>query len=67
MRSESHRYIRYANGDEELYDSVKDPYEYGNLAGKEGSAAIVKKLAAHLPKKEIAENPAAKKANKKKN
>jgi arylsulfatase A-like enzyme len=26
------RYIRYTNGDEELYDHLKDPYEWKNLA-----------------------------------
>ncbi|MEM9480756.1 MAG: sulfatase [Verrucomicrobiota bacterium] len=58
VRTESHRYIRYANGDEELYDSVNDPYEYTNLAGKDESAAVIKKLAAFLPKEEA---PAGKK------
>ncbi|MEM0898315.1 MAG: sulfatase [Verrucomicrobiota bacterium] len=52
VRTESHRYIRYANGQEELYNSVKDPYEYRNLAGKDESAAVIKKLAAFLPKEE---------------
>ncbi|MGC6564614.1 MAG: sulfatase [Akkermansiaceae bacterium] len=28
------RYIRYKNGDEELYDIKSDPYEWTNLAGK---------------------------------
>ena len=55
VRTESHRYIRYANGDEELYDSVEDPYEYKNLASESGSAKIKKQLAAHLPKKEAPE------------
>jgi arylsulfatase A-like enzyme len=31
-RSEGWRYIRYANGDEELYDETADPYEWKNLA-----------------------------------
>ena len=34
MRSEGWRYIRYADGSEELYDETADPYEWTNLAGK---------------------------------
>ncbi|MEI6232652.1 MAG: sulfatase [Planctomycetota bacterium] len=34
VRSEGWRYIRYANGDEELYDEKNDPNEWANLAGK---------------------------------
>ena len=33
-RSEGWRYIRYENGDEELYDEATDPYEWTNLAGE---------------------------------
>ena len=32
VRTEGWRYIRYANGDEELYDEASDPYEWSNLA-----------------------------------
>ncbi len=32
VRSERWRYIRYANGDEELYDHLSDPHEHTNLA-----------------------------------
>lgn len=35
LRSESLRYIRYASGDEELYDHRVDPDEQDNLAGDE--------------------------------
>ena len=54
VRTESHRYIRYANGDEELYDERIDPYEWKNLAGLPQSAAIKGQLASWLPKKEKA-------------
>ena len=32
LRTERWRYIRYADGSEELYDMVKDPHEFTNLA-----------------------------------
>ena len=32
VRSATHRYLRYCNGEEELYDHVADPYEWHNKA-----------------------------------
>lgn len=32
IRTEKHRYIRYSDGEEELYDEVVDPREWKNLA-----------------------------------
>jgi iduronate 2-sulfatase len=32
LRSKEWRYIRYHNGEQELYDVIKDPYEWHNLA-----------------------------------
>ena len=53
VRTEIWRYIRYANGDEELYDERKDPYEWTNLAKKGGEFDAVKKqLAGSLPASE---------------
>lgn len=49
VRTEQWRYIRYANGDEELYDSLADPYEWTNLASRPESASIIKHLQQHLP------------------
>jgi len=50
VRTEQWRYIRYADGGEELYDERKDPYEWVNLASKGGNFDAVKKqLASHLP------------------
>ena len=49
-RSAGWRYIRYANGEEELYDEVKDPNEYVNLAGKAEFAARKTELAQFFPK-----------------
>jgi arylsulfatase A-like enzyme len=34
VRSEDWRYIRYADGGEELYDERADPYEWKNLASQ---------------------------------
>jgi arylsulfatase A-like enzyme len=72
VRTASWRYIRYANGDEELYDSVNDPLEYKNLASSPEHAARIKELAAHLPKNNAANLPmreggGKKKGNNKKN
>ena len=49
VRTEQWRYIRYANGDEELYDEVNDPLEYKNLAKLPEHAALKEKLAKHFP------------------
>lgn len=53
VRSEQYRYIRYANGDEELYDSQNDPYEYENLAGKPELQIVKDELAKWLPKNAV--------------
>ncbi len=49
-RTAGWRYIRYENGDEELYDEVKDPNEYTNLATKPEFAAKKAELAKFFPK-----------------
>ena len=49
VRSEGWRYIRYANGDEELYDETADPYEWKNLAAEATLASQKSSLAKHLP------------------
>lgn len=49
VRTEDFRYIRYANGDEELYDEVNDPFEWTNLADKPEFAATKSELARWLP------------------
>ena len=50
VRSEGWRYIRYANGDEELYDEAGDPNEWTNLAARPEFAARKAELATYLPK-----------------
>jgi arylsulfatase A-like enzyme len=52
VRSEGWRYIRYADGGEELYDETADPYEWTNLAGKPELASRKAELARMLPKEE---------------
>jgi arylsulfatase A-like enzyme len=64
IRTETHRYIRYANGDEELYDKRSDPYEWKNLAQLPDSAQIKKQLGKWLPRKEH-QSPKKKKSGKK--
>jgi arylsulfatase A-like enzyme len=49
VRTERHRYIRYADGSEELYDEAKDPNEWTNLAQTPKTEATRKALAAFLP------------------
>lgn len=49
VRTEGWRYIRYADGGEELYDEAKDPYEWTNLAALPQHAQRKAELAALLP------------------
>jgi arylsulfatase A-like enzyme len=50
IRSERHRYIRYRNGGEELYDLKTDPYEWHNLAADPNQQKVKAGLAKWLPK-----------------
>jgi arylsulfatase A-like enzyme len=49
VRSARWRYIRYADGSEELYDHRADPDEWTNLADRPKHAAVKKRLARRLP------------------
>lgn len=49
-RSERWRYIRYADGGEELYDHQNDPHEWNNLASKPEHESLKKELAEYFPK-----------------
>lgn len=51
VRTETWRYIRYANGDEELYDETHDPFEWKNLANDPSLSATKAELAKFLPAK----------------
>ncbi|MCP5116488.1 MAG: sulfatase [bacterium] len=50
VRSERFRYIRYADGSEELYDHLDDPLEWRNLAGRPDYAAVTAGMRKWLPK-----------------
>ena len=47
--TEQWRFIQYADGSRELYNRENDPYEWKNLAVKEGYAPVMENLAEHIP------------------
>ena len=55
VRSERYRYIRYANGDEELYDHAVDPSEWKNRADDPSLTSIKAELVHWLPTSEAPE------------
>lgn len=57
LRDERWRYIRYADGSEELYDHDADPNEWRNVAARPELADVKARLAAFLP--ETDRRPAA--------
>lgn len=57
VRTERWRYIRYADGSEELYDHAVDPDEWTNLAGDPETQALRARLAGWLPPTEAAPAP----------
>ncbi|MEM7102785.1 MAG: sulfatase-like hydrolase/transferase [Bacteroidota bacterium] len=44
IRNSTHKYIRFTDGEEELYDLLKDPYEKNNLANDVSLAGIKSEL-----------------------
>ncbi|HEX5790691.1 MAG TPA: sulfatase/phosphatase domain-containing protein, partial [Luteolibacter sp.] len=52
VRTATHRYIRYHDGSEELYDLRVDANEWTNLAADPAFADLKKELARWLPDKE---------------
>jgi arylsulfatase A-like enzyme len=61
VRTERWRYIRYADGAEELYDHASDPQEWKNLAGDAKHEAVKADLLRHLPTHNAPRNPNDKK------
>jgi arylsulfatase A-like enzyme len=55
VRTDGWRYIRYADGGEELYDEAADPLEHANLAGKPESSERKHDLAKWMPAKNTAD------------
>ena len=49
VRSDDFRYIRYADGEEELYDHRSDPGEHDNVAANPAYQSTKEKLARHVP------------------
>ncbi|QDS98820.1 sulfatase-like hydrolase/transferase [Adhaeretor mobilis] len=57
VRSNRWRYIRYADGSEELYDHKVDPNEWDNVAGDERFKEVIARLQEWLPKQEAKQAP----------
>ena len=57
VRSENFRYIRYADGSEELYDHGADPMEWTNLASDGNYSAVKREMARWLPSVDVPEAP----------
>jgi len=60
VRSEKWRYIRYADGSDELYDMENDPNEWNNLAEDAQYNAIIEEMAQWLPPKSADPAPGSK-------
>ena len=53
VRSERWRYIRYADGSEELYDIANDPHEWHNLADQPTVAQVIAEHRKWLPERDV--------------
>jgi arylsulfatase A-like enzyme len=62
IRTERWRYIRYADGSEELYDMHSDPHEWTNLAAMPEHASVLAEHRRWLPKIDVP--PAANSAHR---
>ncbi|MCB1092905.1 MAG: sulfatase, partial [Verrucomicrobiae bacterium] len=51
LRSGTHRYIRYPDGAEELYDSGRDPHEFHNLAEDPARKDVLETFRKELPER----------------
>jgi len=49
IRTDRWRYIKYADGSEELYDEAKDPNEWVNVAAAPTNQPVIRELAKWLP------------------
>jgi arylsulfatase A-like enzyme len=57
IRSKEFRYIKYRDGSQELYDLVKDPNEWFNLADRAEYSNIIKDFKRFIPKENEAPIP----------
>lgn len=57
VRTERWRYIRYADGSEELYDMKADPREWVNLADRSEQREVISELKKWLPKVDLPPAP----------
>ena len=60
VRSDRWRYIRYADGSEELYDHDADPHEWTNLAGEADHDSVKAEHRKWIPTEEVEPVPALK-------
>jgi arylsulfatase A-like enzyme len=63
VRSERWRYIRYADGSEELYDHSNDELEWTNLAGRHELRDVKRDLQRWLPTSDALDSPTEKVAD----
>ncbi|MEM9481537.1 MAG: sulfatase [Verrucomicrobiota bacterium] len=61
LRSATHRYIRYEDGTEELYNMVEDPNAWNNLAGLPESERLLAEFRRDLPQFVSSYHPATSK------
>ncbi|MHC4118914.1 MAG: sulfatase [Planctomycetota bacterium] len=64
VRDERWRYIRYADGTEELYDHDSDPHEWHNVAARPENAGVIRRLKRWLPRTEALPAPDMKRRKK---
>ncbi len=64
VRTDRWRYIRYADGSQELYDHDADPREWTNLAGEGRFREVIRRHRRWLPSEEAAPVPDLKKPRK---
>jgi choline-sulfatase len=57
VRDPRWRYIRYADGSEELYDHEKDPHEWHNVADDPAHTQVIEDLSRWLPETEALPSP----------
>jgi arylsulfatase A-like enzyme len=60
IRDERWRFIRYADGSQELYDMMDDPNEWKNLANRPEQQARIAELSSWLPKIDVPPVPGSK-------